>query len=267
MNKQQLLTVILAVAILSIIGIFSFSKKHKKSEEPIKPFEVKEAQQAFEEGRLTDARKIYNDSLAGLENNPQAFNDVQHKVEDLNMKILLSPAIDENSEEYEVKPGDSLTRIAKKYNTTIELIKQVNNLPSDNLRVGQKLKVITAKFSVFVDKSQNILQLKANDRILKTYVVSTGANNSTPVGTFKVVNKLPEPTWFRAGAVIPPGSTENALGARWLGLDVKGYGIHGTIEPDKMGQQVTLGCVRMLNEEVIELYSLVPTGTEVTIVD
>ena len=118
-----------------------------------------------------------------------------------------------------------------------------------------------------VDKSQNILVLKSDDEIIKTYRVSTGLNNCTPVGNFKIISKLPNPVWFKAGAIVPPESPENVLGSRWLGFDLPGYGIHGTIQPETIGQQITQGCVRMLNQDVEELYSLVPMGTEVTIVD
>jgi lipoprotein-anchoring transpeptidase ErfK/SrfK len=266
MNRQTLGLIVILVALAVGLG-FIFIKKHSSTPAVTQEFSIKDADTALAEGRLADGRKIYQDALSGLENNPQAFSDAKKKIEELNMKIMFSPTIDENSEEYEVKPGDSLTKISKKYAVTIDLIKKANNLEGDNLRLGQKLKIITAKFSLYIDKSQNILELRVKDNVIKTYVISTGTNNSTPVGEFKVINKLVDPTWFRAGAVVAPGDEKNALGARWLGLDVKGYGIHGTIEPDKMGQQVTLGCVRMLNDDVIELYSLVPVGTAVTIVD
>ena len=49
--------------------------------------------------------------------------------------------------------------------------------------------------------------------------------------------------------------------------DFPGYGIHGTVEPESIGKQVTAGCVRMRNEEVEQLYMLIPTGTQVKIVD
>jgi lipoprotein-anchoring transpeptidase ErfK/SrfK len=52
-----------------------------------------------------------------------------------------------------------------------------------------------------------------------------------------------------------------------MGIDVPSYGIHGTTEPQSLGKQVTQGCVRMANPEVEELYTIVPLGTEVTIVD
>jgi len=168
---------------------------------------------------------------------------------------------------YEVKPGDNLTVIAKKHGVTVGLIRTANAMTSDRLDVGQKLKIPSYKFSVWVDKSDNTLVLKGDQDILKTYTVSTGSNNSTPVGTFKVTDKLEDPTWYKAGAIISPGSADNQLGTRWLGISLKGYGIHGTLDPGSLGKQVTAGCIRMKNEEVEELYSLVPPGTEVTITD
>jgi lipoprotein-anchoring transpeptidase ErfK/SrfK len=102
---------------------------------------------------------------------------------------------------------------------------------------------------------------------MKTYTVATGKENSTPTGSFKIVNKLRNPTWFRTGAVIPPNSPENVLGSRWLGLDIKGYGIHGSRDINEIGKQVTMGCVRMRNQEIEEVYDIVPVGTEVTIID
>ena len=112
-----------------------------------------------------------------------------------------------------------------------------------------------------------MLLLKEGDDVIKVYRVSTGSNSSTPVGEYKITSKLVDPVWFNKGVVLPPESPQNVLGTRWLGFDLPGYGIHGTIEPEAIGQQVTAGCVRMRNEEVEELYSIVPLGTEVTIVN
>ncbi len=103
--------------------------------------------------------------------------------------------------------------------------------------------------------------------MIKTYVVSTGKDNSTPAGTFKIVNKLDSPTWFKAGAVVPADDPQNILGTRWLGFDLPGYGIHGTTDPGSLGSQVTQGCVRMSNPDIEELYIIVPMGTEATVVD
>ena len=121
--------------------------------------------------------------------------------------------------------------------------------------------------NILVDKSDNRLLLKDDQKILKTYIVATGKNNSTPTGTFKIVNKLENPTWYKAGAVVPPDSPDNILGTRWLGFSLQGYGIHGTTQPETIGKQASSGCIRLLNEDVEELYSIVPTGTKVTVQD
>ena len=52
-----------------------------------------------------------------------------------------------------------------------------------------------------------------------------------------------------------------------MGFDLAGYGIHGTVEPKELGKQVTQGCVRLGNADVEELYSIIPVGTEVTIIN
>ena len=132
---------------------------------------------------------------------------------------------------------------------------------------GKKLKVWNAPFGIFVDKSQNILLLKVDEEVFKTYVISTGKNGCTPIGVFKITNKLTNPTWFKAGTVVPADSPENILGTRWLGFNLPGYGIHGTNDPQSLGQQATQGCIRMSNTEVEEIYTLIPVGAEVTIVD
>ncbi len=182
-------------------------------------------------------------------------------------QTFLSPTPDAHSIVYQIKRGDNLTAIAKAHQVTADLIKKVNGLLNDKLIPGKKLKISTYKMSLWIDKSDNTLTLKGDGEALKIYVVSTGTNNSTPVGTFKITDKLIDPTWYKAGAVAPPGSPQNVLGTRWMGITAKGYGIHGTVEPEKLGQQVTAGCVRMKNEEVEELYAIVPPGTEVTIQD
>jgi len=78
---------------------------------------------------------------------------------------------------------------------------------------------------------------------------------------------MEDPVWYKEGAIVPAESPENILGSRWLGLSEKGYGIHGTVDPDSVGQQATQGCVRMLNADVEELYAIIPVGTQVTTVE
>jgi lipoprotein-anchoring transpeptidase ErfK/SrfK len=180
---------------------------------------------------------------------------------------MFSKEITLDSIAYVVKPGDSLYVIAQKNHTTVEFIKKINDLKGDNIYPQMKLKIHTAPFSIQIDKSKNVLVLYSNGEAVKKYSVATGKKNCTPVGEFKITDKLVNPTWFKTGAILPPGSPENALGTRWMGFDKPSYGIHGTIMPKSIGSQASEGCVRMLNKEVEELYSVVPVGTKVTIQD
>ncbi len=277
MNKN----ILISVGVLAIVGFlfFGLSKTKTKTASPVaaEPAEQQEvdtsAQELYEEalllkneGEVLKVKEIYKDIISQY---PDFENveRIQQELEDLNMRIIFSNVQTVDSVIHEVVKGDTLGGLAKKYGTTIELIKINNNLKNDIIRLGQRLRVWKGHFNIFVDKSQNILILKKDDEMVKVYDVSTGKNNSTPVGEFTIKTKLVDPVWFNRGVVVPPESPENALGSRWLGFDIPGYGIHGTVEPETIGQQVTAGCVRMRNEEVEELYSIITLKTKVVVVD
>jgi lipoprotein-anchoring transpeptidase ErfK/SrfK len=189
-------------------------------------------------------------------------------LEKLNIEILFSGVITDESLSYQIQPNDTLSKIAYKFNTTVELIKKANGLENDLILPGKFLKVSRAKFNIKVDKKTNTLFLKkAGGEIVKTYRVSTGKNYTTPVGKFNIEEKLVSPVWYKVGAIVAPDSQDYELGARWMGLSIEGYGIHGTNDPGTIGKYITKGCVRMTNGDVTELYAIVPSGTEVTIVE
>lgn len=133
------------------------------------------------------------------------------------------------------------------------------------------------------------LYLYEGEELLATYPVAVGRPVSvfpnrtvvseTPAGTFVIATKVVAPTWYPplwlkrergwpSDYKVPPGP-DNPLGSRWLGIQrpgVSGYGIHGTNDPDSIGRAVTLGCIRLRNEDVEELFDLVKVGTPVSIV-
>ena len=273
MKKILLIVVGVVVAIFLVFRLVTLSKSAAAATKgsPAKVNASNLYTQAMgleEEGDVLQAKELYRKIVADYPD----FNkveEIQKKIDDLSMKILVSKMETPSTIIHTVEAGDSLAKIAKKYHVTIALIKKSNGLLSDTIRVGQRLRIWKGVLNVFVDKSQNILVFKSDDEIIKVYAVSTGKDNSTPVGTFTIEGKLVNPVWFKSGAVIAAGSPENALGSRWMGFDssAAGYGIHGTIEPESIGKQVTAGCVRMRNSDVEELYDLLPDGTKVTIVD
>ncbi len=270
MDKRK---VIIAAVVVVIAGFFVFLGI-KKSINAVKLAEsrasagslLNEARKLEAKGDLLGAKEAYQKLVNDFVQSPEVAN-WQKKVEEINIKLLFSPTLTPKSIIYQIKSGDTLDKIAREHKTTVELIKKSNNISDSLIIPGRKIKIWNAHFSILVDKSQNIMLLKSDEELIKTYVVSTGKDGCTPTGVFKIVNKLADPTWFKAGTVVPSGSPDNVLGTRWMGFDLSGYGIHGTTEPNELGKQVTQGCVRMSNAEVEELYTIVPVGTEVTIVE
>lgn len=111
------------------------------------------------------------------------------------------------------------------------------------------------KYQITVNTKNHTLTLLKDNKAFKTYKIAVGkASTPTPKGTFKIVNRA-----------INPGGP---FGARWLGLDAPNgdYGIHGTNNPSSIGKNVSNGCIRMYNKDVIELAGIVPMGTIVKIV-
>ncbi|MFH1414217.1 MAG: L,D-transpeptidase family protein [Candidatus Omnitrophota bacterium] len=272
LNNKKFLIIVFAVFVFLVALIVINAKKGGSSlnaridNGPTLSGLIAQAKELEDQNSLLQAKNIYQKLVQEFSNSDEIMH-WQKKLEEINLKLLFSPIITPKSTSYEIKHGDSLSKIASKFNTTVELIQKSNNIKDDKIIPGTKIKVWTAPFNLIVDKSQNTLMLKTDEEVIKTYIVSTGKDNSTPTGTFIITNKLLNPTWFKSGEVIASGSPDNILGTRWMGFDLARYGIHGTTEPEKLGQQVTAGCVRMSNSEIEELYSILPKGTEVLVVD
>jgi lipoprotein-anchoring transpeptidase ErfK/SrfK len=99
-----------------------------------------------------------------------------------------------------------------------------------------------------------------NNEVVEVFTVAVGAPNSpSPTGTFTIVNRVANPTYYHPGKVIAPGP-QNPIGTRWIGLNQKGYGIHGTDQPSSIGYAKSHGCIRLRNADVERLFERVRTG-------
>jgi lipoprotein-anchoring transpeptidase ErfK/SrfK len=115
----------------------------------------------------------------------------------------------------------------------------------------------------FPDRKLAVLE---GDRVIKTYDVAVGASGSpSPTGEFQIVKRLENPTYYKPGVVIGPG-TNNPLGPRWIGLNVKGFGIHGTNLPNSIGKNASHGCIRLRNSDIQDLFARVQVGDRVSFV-
>jgi lipoprotein-anchoring transpeptidase ErfK/SrfK len=128
--------------------------------------------------------------------------------------------------------------------------------------------------SIVVDISDKTLQFYEGLKVVREYQVATGtAEYPTPVGTFEIVDKKENPTWYNPapdgwGAGLPlsigPGPG-NPLGTRAMYLDAPGIRIHGTWSSSSIGTAASHGCIRMHIGDSEELYPLVEIGTRVIV--
>ena len=98
------------------------------------------------------------------------------------------------------------------------------------------------------------LELRSGSHVIRSHPIGLGKNQATPNGLYTILQKINQPRGH-----------DNIYGTRGLVFLPEGYAIHGTNDPDSIGQNASLGCVRLHNTDVEELYSFVSLGTEVVI--
>jgi lipoprotein-anchoring transpeptidase ErfK/SrfK len=121
------------------------------------------------------------------------------------------------------------------------------------------------KRQVLISIADRKLAVVEGGQVLKVYPIAVGTRGTpSPEGDFVIVNRAKDPTYRHAQKQIAPGK-DNPLGTRWMGLNLKGYGIHGTNAPNSVGKAASHGCFRLRKQDVEELYTLVQVGDAVTV--
>jgi lipoprotein-anchoring transpeptidase ErfK/SrfK len=139
--------------------------------------------------------------------------------------------------------------------TSVVLISAAEALAQENRPQSIRRIVISIP-----DRSLAVIE---SGHVAKVYPTAVGASSTpSPSGSYRIIQRISNPTWYTKGRVVPPGKS-NPLGTRWLGLSVKGYGIHGTNNPASIGHNASHGCIRMRNHDVEELFELVAIGDAV----
>ncbi len=235
--------------------------------------------QALAGNDLIAARAHFSEAmLLGVDEQEATF--LRAELSRIGTETLLSPRIfdgDPLVQRYIIQPGDSLAKIASKNRVSADLLASMNNIANKNLiRAGRTIKLVKGPFSAIVDKRSFSLDVYLGTTLVRHYRVGLGAEGSTPTGEWRVGTKLVNPTYYppRGGDIMGADDPRNPLGDRWIGLigtagnavGQERYGIHGTIEPESIGREASLGCIRMYNEDVKDVYDyLVEKYSTVTI--
>ena len=119
---------------------------------------------------------------------------------------------------------------------------------------------------IVVSLEDRKLALVEDGRVVKIYTVAVGKPSTpSPVGTFTIERRVMNPSYSHDGRVVAPGPG-NPVGTRWMGLSIRGYGIHGTNAPSSIGKAASHGCIRMGRADLEDLYAQVEVGDTVELV-
>lgn len=119
---------------------------------------------------------------------------------------------------------------------------------------------------ILVSLQDRRLALVHDGVVAKIYTVAVGKESTpSPTGSFTIVNRVANPTYYHQGQIVTPG-LGNPVGTRWIGLSQPGYGIHGTNAPHSIGKAASHGCIRMRRRDLEELFAQVRPGDTVQIV-
>lgn len=211
---------------------------------------------------------------------------VRQRLTDLNGRLVFSPEAvpnDPATTTYVVQSGDLLGSIARRYKVPYPFLELINGIDARRLRVGQSLKLIQGPIHARVDKSEFVMDLyvfgtDGTPAYLTSFPVGLGENDNTPLGKWRVANgKVPNPDWRnpRTNEYFSADDPDNPIGEYWVpitGLEGDavgrtGFGIHGTNEPDSIGRNMSMGCIRLGDADIAMVFSMMAPGhSEVLVV-
>lgn len=195
---------------------------------------------------------------------------IRRELARINEALVFSRATtagDPLTQTHDVKPGDRLNLLAREHKVPQELLQRVNGIENPQLlQAGRPIKLVKGPFDAIICKSAHRMDIYHGRLYIRSFNVGLGADNGTPLGRWVVGNKNIDPDWKdpATGRYYAPGDPENPIGERWISLECvegdclgrTGFGIHGTLDPKSIGENQSMGCVRLLPDDVSLVFDL-----------
>ncbi|MFL6529067.1 MAG: LysM peptidoglycan-binding domain-containing protein [Chthoniobacterales bacterium] len=279
---KWLFAFLLAIAIFGSAAFFGYHiivkpemavRAEQRGEVPEEPRvdvslpEFQAASKLRQENKLAEARDALTLFLQKYPTSQHA-EEAKDLLGSVNMQILLSKYPSAEKQEYVVKGGDVIARVAQKMKTTPELIMRMNNMRTTMLHIGDRLLVSHPDFSIFIQrKTQDVILLDKNN-FFKRYKVH--AMKLSPKQPPRINTKVAELMAWRDGKRVGFGTKDFLGSTRWIRLAQPGYTMFaepsaGTPNPGGVPPPAT--GLALKPSEVEELSGLVNTKTAVTITD
>jgi hypothetical protein len=277
---KWLFVLLLAIAIFGGAAWFSYDvlfkqeievRKEQRGEVTASPTpdvslpEFEAAAKLRQDGQLAEARSALTSFLQRYPTGAHV-KDAQHLLGEVNIDILLSSYPSPEKEEYIVRPGDVLAKVARKTRSTPELIMRMNNLSSTMLRIGQRLLISHPDFSMVIQRSAKDLVLLDKNAFFKEYPVREEKVTAKHSG--KVVAKVTEIMAWHGGKRVGFASKEFAASTRWIRLSAPAFTIYAVVDATHPSVESSPPQGFGLDaSDVEELSTLVSNKTPVTIME
>jgi len=226
--------------------------------------EFEAAAKLRQEGKIPEARAALTSFVQRFPTSPHA-DAAKDLLGEVNIDIFLSRTPSPEKEEYIVKPGDVINKVARKMKTTPELIMRMNNMSGTMLHIGEHLLISHPDFAIVVQRKQNLLTLLNHGGFFKQYHIR---ELKIPAKGSKVQTKVAGVMAWRDGKQVGFGTKEFIGSTRWIRLGSQSYTIYSV--PDSAHQVVQPPPpqgIGLAAADAEELSSLVNNKTPVTITD
>ena len=228
--------------------------------------EFQAAAKLRQDGKLAEAR----DALAAfIQKYPTGLHVEEAKdlLGEVNIDILLSRYPSSEKQEYVVKPGDVLQKVANRVKSTPELIMRMNNLNGTMLHIGERLLVSHPEFSIVIQRKAKLIVLLNHGAFFKQYHVRE--EKLGPKQPPKVTTKVAETMAFRDGKRVGFGTKEFVGSTRWIRLGAPAYTIYSVPDSARpnLDQPAPPQGLGLAATDANELSGLVNNRTPVTITD
>jgi hypothetical protein len=232
----------------------------------------------IKQNKPVEARRALTEALATNGISTADAERVRGELAKLNERLIFSPEVvpgDPFVSTHKIESGEWLEKLPRKLDLDVDwrFLQRINRISDPaKIQAGQRLKTVKGPFHAVVDKRAFRMDLYMGDGservFVRSFSVGLGEYGATPEGAFTVKpnSKLVDPAWTnpRTGEHFASGDPKNPIGKYWIGLigasdNIRGlesYGIHGTIEPESVGQERSMGCVRMLADDIKLVYEV-----------
>src|SRR5467141_116374 len=175
--------------------------------------EYEAAAKLRQEGKIPEPPAALTAFIQKYPNSPHA-DEANDLLGEVNVDILLSRTPSPEKEEYIVKPGDVLQKVAHKVKSTPELIMRMNNMSSTMLHIGERLLISHPEFSIVIQRKGKLVVVVDHGAFFKQYHVRE--EKLAPKQPAKVTTKVAEVMAWKGGKRVGIGSKDYVSSTRWI---------------------------------------------------